>query len=95
MNIPADFMGTVNLGNPTEFTMIELPEEVRELTGSRSPLVHKPLPADDPRQRQPNITLARDSLGWEPEVPLAEGLKPTIEYFDGLLAARMVEEKKP
>jgi UDP-glucuronate decarboxylase len=95
MNMPPDFTGPVNLGNPTEFTMIELAEKVRELTGSRSPLVHKPLPADDPKQRQPNISLACDALGWEPQVPLAEGLKPTIEYFDALLAARIVEEKKP
>jgi UDP-glucuronate decarboxylase len=76
----------VNLGNPGEFTMIELAEAVRDLTGSRSELVHRPLPADDPRQRQPDITLAREHLGWEPKIPLREGLKPTIAYFESLLA---------
>jgi len=77
----------VNLGNPGEFTMIELAEAVKELTGSRSELVHQPLPQDDPRQRQPNISLAREQLGWEPKVSLREGLRPTIAYFEGLLAS--------
>ncbi len=77
--------GPVNLGNPGEFTMIELAETVKELTGSRSELVHQPLPQDDPRQRQPDIRLAREQLGWEPKVPLREGLRPTIAYFDELL----------
>jgi UDP-glucuronate decarboxylase len=79
--------GPMNLGNPGEFTMLELAQLVRELTGSRSPLVHLPLPADDPRQRQPDITLARQTLGWEPTVPLAEGLARTIAYFERLLSA--------
>jgi UDP-glucuronate decarboxylase len=86
MNSDDNFTGPVNLGNPGEFTMIELAEKVRALTGSRSNLVHKPLPTDDPKQRQPDITLARDKLGWEPTVALDEGLKATIVYFDGLLA---------
>ncbi len=77
--------GPVNLGNPGEFTMIELAENVIELTGSKSKLVFEPLPADDPKQRKPDITLAKEKLGWEPIVPLREGLKKTIEYFDGLL----------
>jgi UDP-glucuronate decarboxylase len=82
MDTPDDFTGPVNLGNPGEFTMIELAETIRELTGSRSELVHKPLPADDPKQRRPDITLARERLGWEPMVPLKEGLKATIAYFE-------------
>ena len=77
--------GPVNLGNPGEFTMIELAENVIELTGSKSKLVFEPLPADDPKQRKPDITLAKEKLGWEPIVPLREGLKKTIAYFDGLL----------
>jgi UDP-glucuronate decarboxylase len=79
--------GPMNLGNPGEFTMLELAQLVRELTGSRSPLVHLPLPADDPRQRQPDISLAQRTLGWEPTVPLAEGLARTIAYFERLLSA--------
>ncbi|RKX36633.1 MAG: SDR family NAD-dependent epimerase/dehydratase [Verrucomicrobia bacterium] len=80
-----DVTGPINLGNPGEFTMIELAENVIELTGSKSKLVFEPLPADDPKQRKPDITLAREKLGWEPTVPLREGLKMTIEYFAGLL----------
>jgi UDP-glucuronate decarboxylase len=80
-----DVTGPVNLGNPGEFTMRQLAELVRDLTGSRSSLVHLPLPADDPRQRRPDIALARRQLGWEPTVPLAEGLRATIAYFDQLL----------
>ncbi|MBK1620614.1 NAD-dependent dehydratase [Lamprobacter modestohalophilus] len=87
MNSPDALAGPVNLGNPGEFTMIELAEAVKELTGSRSELVHQPLPQDDPRQRQPEISLAREQLGWEPKVALREGLRPTIAYFDALLSA--------
>lgn len=79
------FNGPVNLGNPGEFTMIELAELVIELTGSKSKIVHKPLPKDDPTRRKPNIELAKEKLGWEPRVSLRDGLKPTIEYFDQLL----------
>ncbi len=86
MNSPDDLVGPMNLGNPGEFTMIELAQAVLELTGSRSTLLHKPLPVDDPRQRQPNIDLAREALGWEPKVTLREGLKPTITYFEKLLS---------
>ncbi len=85
MDSPDDFTGPVNLGNPGEFTMIELAEAIRDLTGSRSPLVHQPLPQDDPRQRQPDISLAKSVLGWEPEIPLRDGLKPTIAYFERLM----------
>jgi UDP-glucuronate decarboxylase len=82
-----DVTGPINLGNPGEFTMLELAETVVRLVGSRSGIVHKPLPADDPKQRQPDITRARTTLGWEPTVPLEEGLKPTIAYFRALLSA--------
>jgi UDP-glucuronate decarboxylase len=82
-----DFTGPVNIGNPTEFTMLELAQTIIGLTNSRSKLVFFPLPEDDPSQRQPNISLAKEKLGgWEPQVPLREGLIKTIEYFDQLLA---------
>lgn len=77
--------GPINLGNPGEFTIRELAELVIELTGSKSELTHKPLPQDDPKQRQPNITLAKENLDWQPTVPLKEGLGHTIKYFDELL----------
>jgi UDP-glucuronate decarboxylase len=86
MDTPAAFTGPVNIGNPREFTMLELAELTLLLTGSRSRLVFKPLPADDPRQRQPNIELARSTLGWEPKVTLEDGLKETVAYFRRLLA---------
>ncbi|MBN1757083.1 MAG: SDR family oxidoreductase [Chitinispirillaceae bacterium] len=76
-----DCIGPVNIGNPGEFTIRELAEKVIEITGSTSKLVYRPLPSDDPRQRQPDITLAREMLGWEPGVKLEEGLVKTIEYF--------------
>jgi UDP-glucuronate decarboxylase len=76
-----DIIGPVNLGNPHEFTMIELAELVKELTGSSSTLIWKDLPEDDPRQRQPDIGFAKNALQWEPAVPLREGLRKTIEYF--------------
>ncbi len=84
MNGPDEFVGPVNLGNPVEFTMKQLAETVIELTGSASKLVYKPLPADDPSQRQPDISLARQKLEWEPKVQLREGLLKTIAYFRGL-----------
>jgi len=77
--------GPINLGNPGEFTMIQLAEMVLELTGSKSKLETRPLPADDPKQRRPDITQAQEKLGWQPTVPLREGLGKTIEYFDQLL----------
>jgi len=85
MESPDDLVGPINLGNPGEFTMIELAEAIRDLTGSRSQLVHEPLPPDDPKQRQPDIALAREQLGWEPTIALRDGLKPTIAYFERLL----------
>ena len=84
MASPADFVGPVNLGNPGEFTMIELAETVLRLTCSSSKLRFMPLPKDDPRQRQPDITLAQEKLGWAPKVPLEVGLVSTIEYFRAL-----------
>jgi UDP-glucuronate decarboxylase len=80
-----DFAGPVNLGNPDEFSMRELAEIVRELVGSRVAIVERPLPQDDPRQRRPDIALAREKLGWEPRIKLREGLRRTIAYFDALL----------
>lgn len=86
MNSPDDFTGPVNLGNPVEFTILELAEKVIEMTGSKSKISFKPLPSDDPRQRQPDITLARTQLAWEPRINLEEGLKKTIEYFKSIMA---------
>lgn len=80
-----EFTGPVNIGNPNEFTIIELAEKVIDLTGSKSKLLNEPLPSDDPIQRQPDITLAKEKLGWEPKIQLEEGLKKTIPYFDNLL----------
>ncbi len=87
MGTADDVTGPINLGNPGEFTMLELAQKVIDLTGSKSKLVFKPLPEDDPRQRQPDITRAKETLGWEPTVNLESGLKPTIAYFDALLKA--------
>ena len=85
MDSPDDVTGPVNLGNPVEFSIHELAERVITLTGSRSRIVFKPLPSDDPRQRQPNITLATEKLSWKPTITLEDGLKSTIEYFGKLL----------
>jgi UDP-glucuronate decarboxylase len=86
MNTPDSFTGPLNLGNPGEFTIRELAEKVIDLTGSRSKLIFKPLPVDDPLQRQPDIRLAKKVLKWQPKVPLKLGLEKTITYFDQLLA---------
>ena len=75
----------VNLGNPGEFTILELAEKVLSMTGSRSEIIHMPLPSDDPIMRRPDITLAKAVLNWEPRVPLDEGLRKTVDYFDNLL----------
>ena len=80
-------IGPMNIGNPSEFTILELAEKVINLTGSQSKIIHETLPSDDPKQRQPDITQARQVLDWEPKYSLDEGLKPTIAYFDKLLAA--------
>ena len=78
----------VNIGNPVELTVLEFARRIRELTGTRSEIVFRPLPRDDPKVRQPDITKARTRLGWEPRVSLAEGLPRTIAYFRTLLAAK-------
>ncbi|MDQ8183745.1 SDR family oxidoreductase [Pelagicoccus sp. SDUM812005] len=75
--------GPINIGNPGEFTMLELAEQVLKLTGSKSKIIHKPLPSDDPKQRKPDITLAKKHLNWEPTISLSDGLQKTIEYFKG------------
>lgn len=86
MESPADLTGPINLGNPVEFTMHDLAEMVLKETGSSSPIVREPLPEDDPKQRRPDISLAKQFLDWTPKVPLREGLKPTTVYFRSLLS---------
>ena len=83
-----EIIGPVNIGNPGEFTMLELAKEVLDLTGSKSKIVYKPLPGDDPKMRRPDITLAKNALGWEPTIPLRKGLEKTIVYFDNLLKTK-------
>jgi UDP-glucuronate decarboxylase len=86
IDTPADFTGPVNIGNPREFTISELAEMIISLTGSSSRIIYQPLPQDDPRQRKPDITLAKEKLAWEPKVSLSDGLKETINYFKKLIA---------
>jgi len=88
MQSPQTCIGPMNLGNPGEFTILELAQEILALTGSRSSLAFKPLPSDDPKQRRPEISKALQELGWQPRVVLREGLKKTITYFDALLGSR-------
>ena len=85
MNAPDDFVGPVNLGNPTEFTILDLAEKTIRLTGSKSKIIFKPLPQDDPLQRRPDITLAKEKLQWEPKIDVENGLNKTIEYFRDIL----------
>jgi UDP-glucuronate decarboxylase len=85
MDGPDAFTGPVNLGNPAEFTIMELARKTIDLTGSRSRIVFQPLPQDDPMQRQPDISMAREKLGWEPKTDLEEGLRKTIDYFNSIL----------
>jgi UDP-glucuronate decarboxylase len=80
-----DFIGPVNIGNPGEFTILELAEKVVDMIGSKSKIIYNPLPSDDPMQRKPDISLAKEKLDWEPKIQLEEGLVKTIEYFDQLL----------
>jgi UDP-glucuronate decarboxylase len=84
MNSPDDFTGPVNIGNPGEYTILELADKIITLTGSNSTIVYKPLPQDDPLQRKPDITLAREKLGWNPVTELENGLQRTIDYFKNL-----------
>jgi UDP-glucuronate decarboxylase len=88
MDSPVDLTGPVNLGNPSEYSMLELAEQVLRLTGSSAKLVFRPLPADDPRQRQPDISVARSALNWAPKVSLEDGLKETIAYFRAVFAGQ-------
>jgi UDP-glucuronate decarboxylase len=95
MDSPAELTGPVNLGNPGEFTIRELAEVVLELTGSKSTLAWLPLPEDDPRQRRPDIAVAKERLGWQPTVALRGGLLDTIHYFDRLLSSAATGNRKP
>jgi len=94
MGTSDDFTGPVNIGNPDEFTIRQLAEKVIEMTGSRSELMFKELPSDDPTQRRPDIALAKQALGWEPSIKLEQGLEKTIAYFDGLLKDKSPESLK-
>jgi len=85
MNTGDDFIGPVNIGNPNEFTIMELAEKVIKITGSKSKISYNPLPSDDPTQRQPNITLAKEKLNWQPKINLEEGLVKTIDYFKTII----------
>jgi UDP-glucuronate decarboxylase len=84
MNSELGFTGPVNIGNPEEFTMLQLAETVLKLSGSKSKIIHLPLPSNDPKQRQPNIDLAKSKLGWVPKIDLEDGLNETIAYFKTL-----------
>jgi UDP-glucuronate decarboxylase len=84
MNGPDDFVGPVNIGNPDEFTILQLANMVIDMTGSKAKVVHKDLPVDDPKQRRPDITLAKEKLGWQPTTKLAQGLEKTIAWFKTL-----------
>jgi UDP-glucuronate decarboxylase len=98
METPDDFTGPINCGNPREFTILELAEKIIELTGSQSTIEFRPLPGDDPKQRRPDISLARHTLGWEPRVDLTEGLKKTIDYFASILkqkSFRLMDTRVP
>ena len=85
MNNRDDFVGPVNLGNPKELSILELAKKIIELTGSKSKIIYRPLPEDDPKQRQPNIELAKKELKWEPQIQINQGLKKTISFFKNLL----------
>lgn len=85
MNTDDSIIGPINIGNPNEFTILELAEKIIELTGSKSKIIFKPLPSDDPTQRQPNIDLAKKILNWKPKIQLEEGLIKTIDYFKTII----------
>jgi UDP-glucuronate decarboxylase len=92
MDSPDHVTGPINIGNPGEFTIRQLAEQVIDLTGSKSKLVFMPLPQDDPKQRKPNIEKAQEILGWEPKIQLRDGLTKTISYFDGMLSGRLAAQ---
>ena len=97
MDSPENITGPINIGNPGEFTIRELAEKVIAITGSKSKIVDRPLPEDDPKQRQPNIELAEKLLGWRPSINLDEGLKRTVTYFEARLRAHgkpMIGDKR-
>jgi len=94
MNTPKGFTGPVNLGNPSEVSILELGRLIIAITGSSSRMVYKPLPQDDPERRRPNITLAQEKLGWEPTVALEDGIRKTIEYFEGIIKAQEGKKAK-
>jgi UDP-glucuronate decarboxylase len=85
MATPDHFTGPVNVGNPNEFTILELAEKVIQLTGSKSKLIYQPLPSDDPMMRQPDITMAKKELDWSPKIQLEEGLIETIKFFESII----------
>jgi UDP-glucuronate decarboxylase len=87
MNTPDDFTRPVNIGNPNEFTIGQLAQQVIAMTKSKSKIVYRPLPSDDPKQRQPDISLAKDVLGWSPSIQLSQGLEKTIKYFQSQLSS--------
>ncbi|MCP5103324.1 MAG: SDR family oxidoreductase [bacterium] len=88
MNTPRDVIGPINLGNPVEFTILQLAEKIIAMTRSTAKIVYNPLPADDPVRRKPDITLARKTLDWTPSIPLEQGLQKTIDYFDSVLGSK-------
>jgi UDP-glucuronate decarboxylase len=92
MNTPDDVTGPINIGNPQEFTILELASKIIALIGSRSRIVHRPRPQDDPQQRRPDISKANDVLGWSPQTPLADGLARTVEYFETLLRDESIRQ---
>ncbi len=95
MNTDDSITGPINIGNPTEYTISELAEQIREMTGSRSPIIYKPLPSDDPKQRRPDISKAKALLGWQPKVGVEQGLRETIAYFEGVLSGEGLESPIP
>jgi UDP-glucuronate decarboxylase len=92
MRTPNEITGPINIGNPQEFTMLDLARDVIDLVGSRSKVVHRPLPEDDPRQRRPDISKAQDVLGWKPHTPLREGMTKTIAYFEEMLKEQSIRK---
>jgi UDP-glucuronate decarboxylase len=92
MNTSDDITGPINIGNPKEFTILELANTVIDLTGSRSRIVHRRRPQDDPRQRRPDISKANDVLAWSPQTPLSDGLTRTIKYFEELLSHEAIRQ---
>ena len=91
MSFEGGFTGPVNIGNPGEFTRLQLAETILGLSGSQSKIIHQTMPSDDPKQRQPNIELAKAKIGWEPKVNLEDGLKETITYFKKVIHYKIID----